>query len=192
MKPNANKQNGKSKVKTYVIMMSKQFTKGHPKEGAPTEFADKILLGQNLSKDKCVLCRALRGDLWPKIHTIRENYDYWAPRIKEVQEGRAVLSIREWTGKPYNSSPITICTLTAENGVGIQKVVFDESGRHTIREMVDNRAPHYRIDDESVGSLDVAYIAHNDGLSFFDFANWFAKHDVRKPLAIIHFTKFRY
>lgn len=32
MKPNANKQNGK-----------------------PTDFADKILLGQNLAKDKCAV-----------------------------------------------------------------------------------------------------------------------------------------
>lgn len=31
-----------------------------------------------------------------------------------------------------------------------------------------------------------------DGLSFSDWYDWFRKVDLRQPMAIIHFTKFRY
>lgn len=35
-------------------------------------------------------------------------------------------------------------------------------------------------------------IALNDGLSFEDWENWFKNYDLAQPMAIIHFTKFRY
>lgn len=35
-------------------------------------------------------------------------------------------------------------------------------------------------------------LAHNDGLSTDDFKEWFRGYDLSQPLAIIHFTKFRY
>jgi hypothetical protein len=35
-------------------------------------------------------------------------------------------------------------------------------------------------------------IALNDGLSFADFKAWFQDYDLSKPMAIIHFTDFRY
>ncbi len=66
------------KPKTYIITLSRTFLKGHPRAGQATYFADKFLLGQNLATDKCVLCRAERGELWRKIHTIRGNYDLCA------------------------------------------------------------------------------------------------------------------
>ncbi len=180
------------KPKTYIITLSREFLKGHPRAGQATYFADKFLLGQNIVTDKCVLCRAERGELWQKIHTIRGNYDLWAARIAEVQRGEAVLSIRQWTGKPYNSPQTTLAVLTAEHGVGVQKVVFDAWGEYSIRRMKGSRAPKYRIDDDARGFLDVEAIAYNDGLSFNDFADWFEGYDVAEPMAIIHFTKFRY
>ena len=35
-------------------------------------------------------------------------------------------------------------------------------------------------------------LAQNDGLEFNDFLSWFEDSDLTEPLAIIHFTKFRY
>ena len=92
-------------MKTYAITLSKHFLTTHKRAGEDTDFKEKFLNGE-------------------KIHTIRANYPLWEKRIKEVQEGNAVLS--------------------------------------------------------------------NDGLSFEDWEDWFRGYDLSKPLAIIHFTKFRY
>ena len=35
-------------------------------------------------------------------------------------------------------------------------------------------------------------LAKNDGLTLPDFKEWFYKYDLSTPMAIIHFTKFRY
>jgi len=35
-------------------------------------------------------------------------------------------------------------------------------------------------------------IARNDGLSFDDFEEWFKDYDLSKPMAIIHYSDFRY
>lgn len=75
------------KKKTYVLMLSEFFPKTHNKAGMPTEFKEKVLNKK-------------------KIHTIRANFPLWEKRIKEVQEGRAVLSIRQWTGEPYRSKQV--------------------------------------------------------------------------------------
>ena len=92
-------------MKTYVITISKNFMKGHPKAGRPTMFKEKFL-----NKEK--------------IHTIRGNYPLWEKRIKEVQEGKAILSIREWIGVPYKEKQVVIKDLTCDDGVGIQKLTF--------------------------------------------------------------------
>ena len=35
-------------------------------------------------------------------------------------------------------------------------------------------------------------LAINDGLSLKDWTDWFKSYDLSKPLAIIHFTRYRY
>lgn len=156
-------------MKTYVITLSQTFFKGHPRVGEPTHFADKFWAGQTP-----------QSEYWQKIHTIRGNYDLWARRIKEVQERKAVLSIRQWTGKPYNSPQITLATLTIDHGVGIQRVTFNR-----------NELLGMRIDGMKTPSIGKT-ICVNDGLSFEDFQAWFKGYDLSKPMAIIHFTNFRY
>lgn len=71
-------------MKTIVLTFAKQFMKGHPKAGQPTDFKKKLY------------CQS-------KIHTIRSNFEYWKPKIEEVAKGKAFLSLREWKGKPYRS-----------------------------------------------------------------------------------------
>lgn len=98
------------KKKTYVLMLSQVFPKTHNKAGMPTEFKEKVLNKK-------------------KIHTIRANYHLWERRIKEVQEGRAVLAVRQWTGKPYCSKQVEIARLTTEDGVGIQLLELRRNGQ---------------------------------------------------------------
>lgn len=145
-------------MKTYVLTLSKVFPATHPCKGEPTGFRE-----------------AFRKT---KLHTIRANYPLWAKRIAEVQRGEAVLSVRQWSGRPYMSKQETIATLTADDGVGIQKLTFF-SGR-IIYPTVGKYQPS------------VKEIANNDGLHADDWVYWFKNYDLSKPLAIIHFTKFRY
>jgi hypothetical protein len=149
------------KKKTYVLMLSELFPKTHNKAGMPTEFKEKVLNKK-------------------KIHTIRANFPLWEKRIKEVQEGRAVLSIRQWTGEPYRSKQVEIVRLAAEGGVGVQKLCFP----NRLTAWIDY--PERRL------SVDFKRLAKNDGLSLADWCDWFRHYDLSKPMAIINFTKFRY
>lgn len=158
-------------MKTYILTLSQTFQKGHPRAGEPTDFYGKFMRG--VYDDPCC------GVDPPKIHTIRGNYDLWVGRIKEVQDGEAVLSIRQWSGKPYNSKQQTLATLTPADGVGVQKVTFDRDQFNSMR-----------IDGTVIPDLRV--IAGNDGLTFEDFRDWFKGYDLSQPMAIIHFKDFRY
>ena len=157
-------------MKTYVITLSKHFLANHKRAGEETHFKEKFLLGQGLTD--------YNTPSMAKIHTIRANYPLWEKRIKEVQEGRARLSIRQWTGKPYHSKQVEIATLTAENGVGLQKLEFYNNTLGLC---------HIGIVYQRKYEL-----AQYDGLSFEDWEEWFKGYDLSKPMAIIHFTKFRY
>jgi hypothetical protein len=144
-------------MKTYVLTISKVFPKTHKRAGEPTNFNTKINRRE-------------------KLHTIRANYDLWKKRIDEVNAGTAMLSVREWSGKPYQTKQVELFQFTAENWIGIQKL----------------ENPHTRVGaiiDDQLNSW--ADVANNDGLSFEDFCDWF-KSAKNEPMAVIHFTEFRY
>lgn len=138
---------------TYVLMISKTFPGYHPRKGEPTNFKEKILEGE-------------------KIHTIRQNYALWEKRVKKINEGKAVLSLREWEDKPRKSKQVEILQITR---IGLQKIMF-KSGLY-----VDDRENVYRVE----------YLSKKDGLTIEDFNKWFngCPEDL---MAIIHFTDFRY
>jgi hypothetical protein len=172
-------------MKTYVLTISKIFSKTHKKAGIRTYFPEKIrikqgkcedcsnTIGINYCKNKC-----RRYIEQGKIHTIRTNYLFWKKRIKEIQEGKAILSIRYWSDKPYNSKQVEICQLDKDSGIGIQKIIIDPIYQFRI----DNSDLYFGLDD----------IAKNDGLSIEDFKEWFKNYEIIEPMAIIHFTNFRY
>lgn len=161
-------------MKTYVITLSKVFPATHPRAGQPTGFFDKFMAGQADSRKGWLVS--------PKLHTIRANYALWAERIAKVQRGEAVLSVRQWLGRPYMSKQVTIATLTAEDGVGLQQLTDIDTNAYCFY-------PCVRIDKRAI---DKVLVANNDGLSLDDWREWFKKYDHTKPLAIIHFTSFRY
>lgn len=74
-----------------------------------------------------------------------------------------------------------IDVLSNFNGIGLQKleIKLDSDGNRIAL-----------IDGITLPSLRV--LANNDGLSLFDWTCWFSDIDITKPLAIIHFTNFRY
>ena len=156
-------------MKTYVITLSKYFLANHKRAGEETYFKEKFLLGQGLTD--------YDTPSMAKIHTIRANYPLWEKRIKEVQAGRAILSIRQWTGKPYRSKQVEIATLTAGSNVGIQLMELTNDFAECI-----------------IGGHHHSYVAvaKKDGLHPADWLDWFSSYEFSRPLAIIHFTKFRY
>lgn len=145
---------------TYVVTISKVFPTTHIRKGQQTCFLGLI-------------------ERKKKIHTIRGNYDFWAKRFQKIERGEACLSIRTWDGVPYYSNQTEHFRLTKEDGIGIQKVLFDDY-LYTCN-----------IDGERFG-VNIENIPANDGLDSKDFESWFRKYDFKKPLAIIHFTNFRY
>lgn len=153
-KGNFGKENEGGKMKTFVLTISEYFLSGHPRAGEPTTFCEKI------------------GSV--KIHTIRPNFGLWQKRFSEIEAGRACLSVRQWTGKPYRSPQKELLRLDRSNGIGIQRVDFSQSSL-----MVDG----IQFDFETV--------AKNDGLLPDDFAHWFSANP-KESLAMIHFTDWRY
>ena len=118
-----------------------------------------------------------------KLHTIRANYPLWEKRVKKIQAGHAVLSVRQWSGKPYRSKQVEIARLTADDGVGIQKLCFDKD---------KDGVPSFRYPDINGKYIDRETLANNDGLSKEDWQEWFMGYDLSKSMAVILFTKFRY
>lgn len=159
---------------TYVLTLSRVFPAGHNRAGEPTNFETAFRDGQKPYLDK-----NLKG--FRKVHTIRANYEFWAKRFEKINSGEAQLSIREWIGKPYGkgSTQRVIANLTRKDGIGLQQLTFVQLRSLGIQ-YVDDRLVLTRK------------LAHNDGLSLKDWWNWFEGYDLSKPLAIIHFTKFRY
>ena len=145
-------------MKTFVIILSKKFPRTHIHSGRETYFANSLGNGM-------------------KIHTVRANLPLWKKRIIEIQSGNAVLSIREWSGKPYGSPQKELARLSASDGVGVQPLKLENLLNSTV------------IDGEKVELTDLA--AH-DGLSLSDWYDWFRKVDLTQPMAIIHFTNYRY
>jgi len=163
-------------MKTYVLIVSKCFPKTHKRAGESTEFIDKIACSLYCPGD-CAGCH-LNSETFKKIHTIRANYELWAKRVSEVQKGEAIISIRYWSGKPYNSMQIEIYQLDKDSEIGVQELRWLTSCTAQIRD-------NYNVVTD-------VQLASNDGLSINDFKDWFKTYDLSKPMAIIHFTNFRY
>ena len=180
-------------MKTYVITLSQNFPAKHKRAGEETHFKEKFLLGQGcpdcaipqdlsgVNISDCNGCVRACSNL--KLHTIRANYPLWGKRIKEVQKGHAVLSVRQWSENPYRRKQVEIARLTADNGIGIQKLSFykDKDG-----------VPSLKFFDINGKYIDWEILANNDGLSKEDGQEWLRSYDISKPLVIIYFTKFRY
>lgn len=155
------------KMKTYVITLSQVFPVTHKRAGEQTGFKEKFFYGIDKERDD------------GKIHTIRANYELWEKRFREIAEGRACLSVRQWSGKPYCSKQVEIARLTKDDGIGIQQLIFYHGS-------IEH--PIIRGGCEPL----LSELAYNDGLSVEDWNEWFKDYNFSKPLAIIHFTNFRY
>ena len=169
-----------NKIKTYNIMLSRVFPETHPKAGQPTGFSDKVLANFRYpTYDPTLLDHK-------KLHTIRANYKLWKKRFEEVERGDAVINLRVWIGKPYRSKTLLIKTLTSKDGIGLEKL--------EIVRTIDFGRPIWMLylNGRQQDCNFLKSLAQNDGLSLEDWFAWFESYEKNKPMAIIHFTPFRY
>lgn len=173
--------------KVYVLMVSKVFPATHPRAGELTHFMSKILLNfdqvvvqypdesQSASRpgyaSKYAAAIVREGGFEPKLHTLRENYDLWTRRAEKINRGEAVLSLRQWSGKPYRSKQQEFLQLEK---IGLQYISII-SGRDFC--YIDGQTNYLQI------------VSKQDGLSEDDFRAWFKKDFVG---VILHFTDFKY
>lgn len=151
------------KRKKVILTLCRVFPATHSKRGINTLFEVKLFAGR-------------------KIHTIRaDEKEQWEKKIADINEGKKILCVREWTGRPYNSEQADIKQFVQ---VGLQDI--------TITYGVDDETPQAWVDGKPVP---VELLAKNDGLELSDFIEWFFgsvhKGNVFKG-KIIHFTDFRY
>lgn len=165
------------KIKRYRLGVSRNFPTTHPRKGDKTGFVDSIYFGN-------------------KIHTIRRNLEKWAAIMIEVQEGKAIIEIFYWeqNGGRFvkGNKQIVFLTLDKDSGCGVQELGFYYNGNMKNGLTTDN--PY--IFNGNIPDIDpvisVETLSKNDGLSLEDFKAWFKDYDLSKPMAIIHFTSFRY
>lgn len=69
-----------------VVTLGKYFGPKHPRKGQETGFIAKVADGR-------------------KVHTCRSNYGYWRAKIEKITATGGVLSVRQWSAKPYRSPP---------------------------------------------------------------------------------------
>lgn len=154
----------KEQKRKVIITFSKAFPPGHSKVGQPTGFESKLKAGT-------------------KIHTIRADAKgVWVNRHEAINSGRMYLSLREWTGRPYNSEQRI---LGERDRIGLQSIKMTYSSEDELpRAWVDGR------------EVPVKLLAQNDGLSVEDFVEWFFSTPLYKGNVfegkIIHLTDFRY
>ena len=156
------------KKKTYVLMLSREFPKSHPRAGEPTDF--------KTYKEKGT-----------KKHTIRGNAELWEHRVEEINAGRAILSVRQWSGKPYEPGSHQI-EIARHTRLGTQRVKISFSAPF------DKFISVYQ-DDGDIHHPLFFEVAQNDGLSPDDFIDWFNPTKKKKLVfkgIILHFTDMRY
>lgn len=179
------------KLKTYVLMLSKHFPAGHSRAGEPTGFAEA--LKANLRRMECdEECRCVDfGECVQclKYHTLRMNADVWEKRASEINAGRAVLSVREWSGRPYEKGghQREVVRLTR---LGIQRVTLLYAWSASSKVYLPAFAEVESGQNKKI--VEIFKLASNDGLSVEDFNNWFASKCPRSHFAILHFTSMRY
>ena len=124
--------------KKVILTLCKSFPVTHSKAGEATDFEKKL-------KDKS------------KIHTIRYNAkNVWDGRYKDIVSGKKYLSIREWTGRPYNSEQKEIAQLPK---IGLQHVTMTYSSEDAYPEIwIDNKQDKFFLAGYNNASFDNQFL----------------------------------
>ena len=191
------------KIKIYKMPISEFFPRKHKRAGEPTDFMQKII-------------NALDGKEPKKLHTLRAKCEAWKRKIDEVIEGDAILVVFAWSKKPYRSAQQDKFVFGKNTDEVVNfihrkytpdfinnkcRVVLKDEVEIGVQELEFGETYHYfdKRDLDKMGTFGagntyakIKGLAQNDGLSEEDFREWFKNYDLSEPLAVIHFTNFRY
>ena len=104
--------------KKVILTLCKVFPVTHSQAGKPTEFGKHLQEGV-------------------KIHTVRgNNKNLWDQRADQIKSGKKYLSVREWSGRPYNSEQVELAQF--QKG-GLQHI--------TITNIVSDPEPQCWVDE---------------------------------------------
>jgi hypothetical protein len=167
------------KRKKHKLTISSVFPKGHPKAGKETFYDHKIIgvVSGIKQPDSC-------GE---KIHAIEYDYKLWKERIDLVNSGDAVLDLYYQVGDNFRK----FHTFDKDSGIEVQKLGFFRNSNLPFVS-ITTTSHGGRAMSATFREIDINQLAENNGLSLQDFQEWLKISDHSKPLAIIHFTKFRY
>lgn len=159
-----------------VITLARTFMNDHPRAGEPTCFVEKVLNTLHdhdihmtfahlidLNEKKIKSGKLSKNQLWDFWYNLDfENVDQRKPHT--IRNGHRfkqgdMVSLRVWSGKPYNSPQIIIAP-----DVEIKKVYPIQTWKGYSIFTVDGIDRH---------PLTIAEIAKNDGLTTDDFLSWF-------------------
>ncbi|MEA4975972.1 MAG: hypothetical protein VB046_09580 [Paludibacter sp.] len=175
-----------NKLTHYKIPVSPRFLSGHPRAGEKTDFVEKIVNNKSIWGGLESTRLLSQEEFGVKIHTIRKNYPLWKKRMQKVYDGRAVIDLCYWAKPGGRFTPgnelITFATLDKDSGCGVQKIIFKDN---FVCAAIETSYAANLVVPASIISV-------NDGLSLEDLEAWFKGYDLSEPMAIIHFTKFRY
>jgi hypothetical protein len=138
------------KKKVYVLTVSDYLPANHPRRGESTGIEYKIKNGI-------------------KIHELRSDYFMWKKRIDEINAGLAILSIRRWSGKPYQNRQIEIMQL---GKAGIQMLTNSKNR--------DGYTSHWRVTVDNNQFVDFITLSENEGKPADEWRSWFGCDDFRK------------
>ncbi len=151
-----------------VIIFSREFPKGHPKQGQPTYFVEQFfnsIFSKNNLMDYPKGLEIDESILGIKKHTIRDGNrfkvgDKFSPRV--------------WSDKPYRSKQIILC-----GDVEIKEV-------YNIDILTNNEIHINGVYFATFGSSNCQLLAKNDGLDMIDFTNWFSKRPFKGQIIYWH------
>lgn len=159
-----------------VLMCSRHFPKGHPKQGQPTWFVEKVW------KSIWVAHKGSANPLYPwwEIYDeafpsgdIRENIHQHQPKHHTIRAGSRfkpgdMVSLRVWSDKPYRSKQIEFAQVEVKKTWAIRLTI------------VNNTSVVLTINGVEKHARWVHQLAANDGLDSLDFINWFNIHPKKK------------
>lgn len=146
------------------IMYSRTFPKGHPKEGQPTFFVERIL--NSFHNGQMSL-----DNIWPELKEFVNDFELIANQRQKhhtIRSGNRykpgdMVSLRVWSGLPYRSKQIEFAQVEVKKTWGIEiyanEFIFE-----------------LKVDGIAQTKEDQERVANNDGLNLIDFYNWFNIH----------------
>lgn len=149
-----------------VITFSRFFPKGHPRQGQPTHFVEKV---------EACLADTIPGWEMPKTFTLHEWHPYYnctMPKGHTIRAGNRwkpgnMASLRVWSDKPYRSKQVEFAQVEVKKVWRVEINMFQTS-------------PIIKVENRLLTYEEGIDIAANDGLSLTDFISWFAIHPKKK------------